>query len=67
MAGPARGRPFMTSKRDIRQVNAVVRKLRLSKEQRRLLHEELRGQDLTHAEILERARDIRRDYPGKQE
>jgi len=56
----------MARKQDIRMIDRVVRAVGLSREQRRLLHDEIHGQRLTYREIKELAREIKRDYPGKQ-
>jgi hypothetical protein len=56
---------YMTRKRDIKQIDAVVRKLKLSKEQRQLLHQVIHGENLTFRELLEVAREIQEDYPSR--
>lgn len=55
----------MSRKRDIKQIDAAVRKLRLSKEQRELLHRAIHGEKLTYRELLEEAKAILEDYPNK--
>ena len=50
---------------DIRQVDSVVRKLKLSKEQRKLLHRAIRREKLTYRQLLELAQAILEDYPRK--
>jgi hypothetical protein len=55
----------MAHKRDIKQIVDIVRRAGLNKEQRRLLHDRISGQGYRYAEILEIAREIRRDYPKK--
>jgi hypothetical protein len=42
-----------------------VREEGLSREQRRLLHEEISGQELSREEIREVARQIKELYPNK--
>jgi hypothetical protein len=58
------------TKRDIRQIDSIANKVRLSPEQRRMLHDELQeikrgGGDLSHREIEEVAREIKRNFPNK--
>ena len=55
----------MPRKKDIKQIDAVVRRLRLSKEQRELLHRAIHGEKLTYRELLEEAKAIRKDYPNR--
>jgi hypothetical protein len=55
----------MGRKKDIRQIDSIVRKAGLSKGQRRLLHEEITGRELSYQEILDIALDIKRLYPNK--
>jgi hypothetical protein len=55
----------MAKKRDIKLVDDIVRKLRLSQEQRNLLHRAVNKQNLTYREILEEAKGILEDYPNK--
>ncbi|MDD4889092.1 MAG: hypothetical protein PHU85_04115 [Phycisphaerae bacterium] len=55
----------MVRKNDIRLIDTVVRIAGLSREQRRLLHREISGQDLSYRQILEQARDIKKQYPRK--
>jgi hypothetical protein len=55
----------MPRKEDIREIDRIVKEEGLSKEQRRLLHEEITGQDLSPAEIREIAREIKDLYPNK--
>jgi len=57
----------MVRKRDIKEIDAIVRELGLSREQRQLLHDEIHGQGLTHQEIRRRAEGILQDYPGKRD
>jgi hypothetical protein len=53
----------MVRKRDIKLIDDVVRTLKLSKEQRNLLHQAIHGQEFSRKDILEIAREIKRDYP----
>jgi hypothetical protein len=55
----------MVRKDDTRQVDSIARKLKLSREQRRLLHDEIHGRSLTYREILEEAEQILRDHPER--
>ncbi len=55
----------MTRKRDTRQIDSVVRRVGLSSEQRRLLHDEIAGRDLRYRQILDLARQIKKLYPRK--
>jgi hypothetical protein len=55
----------MVRKDDTRQVDSIVRKLKLSREQRRRLHDEIHGRNLTYKEILEEAEQILRDHPER--
>jgi RHS repeat-associated protein len=57
------GLTMMARKSDIKQVDKIVRKLNMSKEQRRLLHDEITRQDLTIDEIMEIAHDIMKHMP----
>lgn len=53
----------MVRKRVIRLIDDVVKRVGLSDEQRELLHDAIHGRRLTHQEILQEAKDIKRDYP----
>lgn len=55
----------MPRKQDIKQIDRIVKELRLTKAQRRMLHEEIAGQKLSIDEIKEIARQIREMYPRK--
>jgi RHS repeat-associated protein len=55
----------MGRKADIKQVDRIVDELKLTKDQRRLLHDEITGQRLSIDEIREIAEDIRRQFPNK--
>jgi hypothetical protein len=55
----------MTRKRDIKLVDAITKKLRLSMAQRRLLHRDITGRRLSFREIEEIAREIKQDFPNK--
>ncbi|MCI0463038.1 MAG: hypothetical protein L0Z62_39325 [Gemmataceae bacterium] len=52
-------------KDDIKQIDRIVREEGLTKGQRRLLHEEISGQQLSLEEIREIARQIKELYPNK--
>jgi hypothetical protein len=53
------------SKKDIKEIDRIVKEEGLSKGQRRLLHEEITGQQLSLEEIREIARQIKELYPNK--
>ncbi len=55
----------MQCRDDIRKIDRIVKEEGLSKEQRRLLHDEITGQDLSLDEIREIAREIKELYPNK--
>ncbi len=55
----------MGRKAGIKQIDRIVDELKLTKDQRRLLHDEITGQDLSLDEILEIAEDVRRQFPNK--
>lgn len=55
----------MTRKQDIKLIDRIVKEEKLTKGQRRLLHEEITGQNLTEQEIREAAREIKKLYPKK--
>lgn len=55
----------MTRKPDTKLVDAIVAKVGLSPAQRRHLHDEIHNQGLSFREILEEARQIKRELPGK--
>lgn len=55
----------MVRKRDIKMIDDVVRRLGLSRRQRRLLHRQITGRELTYREIVEEAKDVVRDFPNK--
>jgi hypothetical protein len=52
-------------KADIKAIDRVVQEEGLSREQRRLLHEEITGRQLSLDEIREIAREIKALYPRK--
>lgn len=54
----------MPRKPDIREIDRIVKEEGLSREQRRLLHDEITGQDLSLDEIREIAREIKKFYPN---
>jgi hypothetical protein len=53
------------SKQDIKEIDRIVKEEGLSRGQRRLLHEEISGQDYSLEEIREIAREIKNLYPNK--
>jgi hypothetical protein len=59
------GLEMMARKADIKQVDKIARDLGLSKDQRRLLHDEITRQDLSIEEIADIARDISQNMPKK--
>jgi hypothetical protein len=52
-------------KDDIKQIDRIVKEEGLSKGQRRLLHEEISGQQLSLEEIRRLAREIKELYPNQ--
>lgn len=52
-------------KRDIKEIDRIVSEEGLSREQRRHLHDEISGQDLSLEEIRDIAREIKTLYPNK--
>lgn len=52
-------------KTDIKEIDRIVREEGLSREQRRLLHEEISGRQLSLEEIRAIAREIKQLYPKK--
>jgi hypothetical protein len=52
-------------KADIREIDRIVREEGLSREQRRLLHDEISGQELSPEEIRKIAKEIKVLYPNK--
>ncbi len=52
-------------KPDINEIDRIVREEGLSREQRRLLHEEITGQNMPLEKIREIAREIKQLYPKK--
>ncbi|HXG08696.1 MAG TPA: hypothetical protein VNK04_02810 [Gemmataceae bacterium] len=52
-------------KPDIKEIDRIVNEEGLSREQRRMLHEEITGQNLSLEEIREIAREIKELYPNK--
>lgn len=57
----------MVRKGDTKEIDAIIRGLGLSQEQRRLLHWAITGEHLTHQEIREKAKEILEDFPGKRD
>ncbi len=56
----------MVRKDDIKLIDAVVKAAGLTKEQRKLPHRAISGEQLSYREILEEAKAIQRDFPGKR-
>ncbi len=52
-------------KADIKEIDRIVREEGLTKGQRRLLHDEISGQQLSLEEIRRIAREIKELYPNK--
>ncbi len=52
-------------KADIREIDRIVSEEGLSREQRRLLHDEITGRELSVDEIREVAKEIKKLYPNK--
>jgi hypothetical protein len=55
----------MAKKRDIRLIDRVQKDIGLSDDQREMLHRDIHGLRLKYQEIVEKAKEIRRDYPNK--
>lgn len=53
------------SKQDIKEIDRIVQEEGLSREQRRLLHDEITGQDFSLEDIRQIAKDIKELYPNK--
>jgi hypothetical protein len=53
------------SKQDIQEINRIVNEEGLSPERRRLLHEEISGQNFSLEQIREIAWEIKKLYPRK--
>ncbi len=53
------------AKDDIKEIDRIVREEGLTRGQRRLLHEEITGQNLSLEEIRAIAREIKELYPNK--
>jgi hypothetical protein len=53
----------MARKPDIKQVDRIVRDLGLNKDQRRILHDDITGQELSIDEIREIAQEIAKQMP----
>jgi len=62
---PGSGVLNMAKKLDIKAIDRIVKELGLSKEQRRLLHDEITKQGYSLEEILEIAKQIKDLYPSK--
>jgi len=52
-------------KADIKAIDRIVREEGLSREQRRMLHEEISGQQLSLDEIRQIAQEIKQLHPNK--
>ena len=52
-------------KDDIKQIDRILREEGLTRGQRRLLHDEITGQQLSLEEIRQIAREIKELYPNK--
>jgi RHS repeat-associated protein len=59
------GHVMMGRKADIKDIDKIVNKTGLNKDQRRILHDEITGQDLSLDEIAEIARDIAQRMPKR--
>lgn len=55
----------MSPKDDIKAIDSIVKKLGLSEAQRDILHDVIHHERLTYREILEAAREVKRDFPNK--
>ena len=55
----------MAKKPDVKQIDRIVKEEGLTKGQRRILHDEITGQELTLEEIREIAKEVKRLYPNK--
>jgi hypothetical protein len=55
----------MPRKSDIKQIDRICKKLRLTRGQRRLLHDEIAGQNYGLDEIRQMAREIKKLHPNK--
>lgn len=55
----------MSPKDDIKAIDSIARKVGLTKGQRRLLHREIHGRNLTYKEIMEEAKETKIMYPKK--
>jgi hypothetical protein len=53
------------SKEDIKQIDRIAKEEGLSRGQRRILHDEISGQDYSLEEIRQIAREIKRLYPNQ--
>jgi hypothetical protein len=53
------------TKSDIKKIDYIVDKLGLSREQRRILHDEITGQHYSLKEIEEIAKQIKDNFPNK--
>jgi hypothetical protein len=55
----------MATKPDIREIDRIVKEEGLLRGQRRLLHEEISGQNLSLEDIRRIAREIKKLHPNK--
>lgn len=55
----------MARKADIKAIDNIVKDVGLTKEQRRLLHDQITGQGYSLAEIREIAEEVKRLFPNK--
>jgi hypothetical protein len=62
---PGSGAIGMTKKADIQFVKWIIKKIGLSKEQKRILHDTITGQNLTKEEITKIAQEIKKHFPNK--
>lgn|GEM_PF-2550721 len=62
---PNQGILNMARKADIKAIDQIVKKVGLSKTQRRLLHDEITKQNHSFEEIRKIAEEIKKLYPNK--
>ncbi len=55
----------MAKKADIKWIKWVVKKIGLSKDQKRILHDTITGENLTKEEIKQIAEEIKKNFPNK--
>jgi hypothetical protein len=56
----------MSPKKDIKAIDAIVKKVGLSAAQRDILHDRIHHENLTYREIEQCAREVKQDYPNKK-